>query len=67
MGLLAFGIVLILIGVVLAATNLLGLAILAGPLVWLGWVTLGIGVILAILHFALGPRRTVIERERRTL
>ena len=53
------------IGVILAFTNLLGFAALGGTLVWLGWICLGIGVILAILHFVMGPRRTVVEREYR--
>ena len=66
MGFLAFGIVLILVGIVLAFTNVLGFAALGGTLVWLGWICLGIGVILAILHFVIGPRRTtVVEREYR--
>lgn len=69
MGFLAFGIVLILVGIVLAFTNALGFAALGGTLVWLGWICLGIGVILAILHFAMGGTRrtTVIERRGRTL
>lgn len=68
MGFLAFGILLIVVGVVLSFTNLLGLAGLGGSLAWIGWICLGIGVILAILHFIMGPRRTVVEREtRRTL
>lgn len=68
MGLLAFGIVLIVIGFLVGATNLLGLAELAGPLVWLGWIVLAIGIVLAILHFVMAPRRdVVVERRRRAL
>lgn len=68
MGFLAFGILLIVVGVLLSFTNLLGLAGLGGSLQWIGWICLGIGVILAILHFVMGPRRTVVEREyRRTI
>jgi hypothetical protein len=65
MGFLSLGIVLILIGIVLAFTNALGFAALGGSLVWLGWICLGIGIILAILHFVMGPRGTVVEREVR--
>lgn len=67
MGFLTFGIVLILVGVVLAFTNALGFAALGGTFVWIGWICLGIGVILAILHFAMGGSRrtTVVEREYR--
>ena len=70
MGFLTFGIVLILVGVVLAFTNALGFASLGASFVWIGWICLGIGVILAILHFAMGGalrRTTVIERRGRTL
>lgn len=66
MGMLALGIVLVLVGLVLAFTNLLGLATLAQPLIWLGWVCVAIGIVLAILHFVGGTRReTVVEREYR--
>ena len=66
MGFLALGILLIVVGVLLAFTNALGFAALGGTLVWLGWICLGIGIILAILHFVMGPRRTtVVEREYR--
>lgn len=65
MGLLAFGIVLIVLGVILAATNLLGFAALGGTLVWLGWICLGIGIVLAILHFLMGPRRRDVIIDRR--
>lgn len=65
MGFLALGILLIVVGVVLAFTNAFGFAGLGGTLVWLGWISLGIGVLLAILHFVMGPRRSgyVVERE----
>ena len=67
MGMLAFGIVLLVLGVVLSATNFLGLAELSGPFVWIGWVAIAIGLVLAILHFVTaGTRRTdtVIEERR---
>jgi len=67
MGLLAFGIVLILVGIVLSFTNLLGLAGISGSLVWLGWVCIGLGVILAIAHLFMGRRTTVVERRYREL
>jgi amino acid transporter len=66
MGFLSLGIVLIVVGILLAFTNLMGFAALGGALVWLGWICIGIGIILAILHFVLAPRRTtVVEREVR--
>lgn len=68
MGMLAFGIVLLVIGVVLAATNFLGLATLSEPLVWLGWVAIAIGIVLAILHFVTAGRArddVVVERRYR--
>lgn len=68
MGFLAFGILMIVVGVILAFTNVLGLGGLGDSFVWVGWICLGIGIILAILHFVMGPRRTVVEREtRRTI
>lgn len=66
MGLLAFGIVLLVVGIVLAFTNLLGLAALAAPLTWLGWVAIALGLVLAILHFVTAGRRDeVVVEERR--
>lgn len=67
MGMLGVGILLIVLGVLVAATNAFGLAEIGATFVWLGWICLAIGVVLAILHFAMGPRTTVIERERRTI
>jgi protein-S-isoprenylcysteine O-methyltransferase Ste14 len=67
MGLLALGIVLILLGIVFSFTNLLGLAGIGDNLQWLGWVVLAIGVILAIVHFVTAGRRrdeVVVERRR---
>lgn len=66
MGMLALGIVLVLVGLVLAFTNLLGLAALAQPIIWLGWVCVAIGIVLAIVYFVgAGRRDRVIEREYR--
>lgn len=68
MGFLALGIVLIILGVVLSFTNLFGFAGLGGSLVWIGWICIGIGLVLAILHFVMGPRRTtVVERRYREI
>lgn len=67
MGMMALGIVLVVVGLILAFTNVLGLAELAQPLVWLGWVCVAIGIVLALIY-AFGARRTggtVIEREYR--
>ncbi len=66
MGLLALGIVLILLGIIFSFTNLLGLAGIGDNLQWLGWVVLAIGVVLAIVHFVTAGRRrdVVIERRR---
>lgn len=67
MGMMALGIVLVVVGLVLAFTNVLGLAELAQPLVWLGWVCVAIGIVLALIY-AFSARRagtTVVEREYR--
>ncbi len=55
MGLIRLGIVLIIVGVLLSVTGLFGSG---GPIQYLGWVVLAIGVILAILHDAGGRRHT---------
>jgi hypothetical protein len=65
MGLLALGIVLILVGILFSFTNLLGLAGIGDNLQWLGWVVLAIGVVLAIVHFVMAPRRDVVVERRR--
>ena len=65
MGLLALGIVLILVGIIFSFTNLLGLAGIGDNLQWLGWVVLAIGVVLAIVHFATAGRRREVVYERR--
>lgn len=64
MALLALGIVLILVGIILGFTNAFGFAALGGSLVWLGWVCVGIGVLLAIVHL-FTRRRTGVVVERR--
>lgn len=56
MGLIGLGIVLIIVGVLLSVTGFFGLA---GPLQYLGWVVLVIGVILAIIHYVSGRRQAV--------
>jgi hypothetical protein len=66
MALLTLGILLILIGIVLSFTNAFGFAGLAGSLVWLGWICIGLGIVLAILHLFTRRRvgTTVVERRR---
>lgn len=67
MGMMAFGILLVIVGLLLAFTNALGLAELAQPLVWLGWVSVAIGVVLALIYAFAGRTRrdVVVEREYR--
>lgn len=67
MGMMAFGILLVVVGLLLAFTNALGLAELAQPLVWLGWVCVAIGVVLALIYAFSGRTRrdVVVEREYR--
>lgn len=67
MGMMTLGVVLVVVGLVLAFTNLLGLAELAQPLIWIGWVVLAIGVVLALVSLATRGRRrdVVVEREYR--
>lgn len=67
MGLLSLGIILVLVGLVLAFTNLFGFAGLGGGLMWLGWILLAIGVILTIVHMVAGRRAVVYERRRGVL
>jgi hypothetical protein len=67
MALLALGIILILVGIVLGFTNAFGFAAIGGSLVWLGWVCIGIGVLLAIVHLFTRRRTTVVERRYRDL
>lgn len=67
MALLTLGIVLILIGIVLSFTNVLGFAALGGSLVWLGWICLGLGILLAIVHLFTRRRAVVVERRYRDL
>ncbi|HET6405094.1 MAG TPA: hypothetical protein VFH78_10640 [Candidatus Thermoplasmatota archaeon] len=66
MGMMALGILLVIVGLVLSFTNALGLAELAQPLVWLGWVCIAIGIVLALIYAFAGRRRdVVVEREYR--
>lgn len=66
MGMMAFGILLVIVGLVLAFTNVLGLAELAQPIVWLGWISVALGLILALVYAVSGRRRdVVVEREVR--
>ena len=68
MALLALGIVLILVGIVLSFTNAFGFAALGGSLVWLGWVCIGLGILLAIVHlFSRRRSGVVVERRYREL
>ena len=64
MGLLTLGIVLVLVGLILAFTNVLGFAGLGSAFVWVGWLCVAIGVVLAIVHLVAG-RRTVVVGDRR--
>lgn len=67
MGMMAFGILLVVVGLLLAFTNALGLAELAQPFIWLGWICVAIGIVLALIY-AFSARRdrdVVIEREYR--
>lgn len=52
MGYLAFGVFLLFVGTVLAVS---GSPLLLGA----GWVCLGLGAVLAVVHFAIGPARRV--------
>ncbi len=55
MGLIRIGIALILIGILLSLT---GLFDFGGTLRYIGWIALVVGVVLAILHYAMGDRST---------
>lgn len=65
MGLLTLGVVLVLVGLIMAFTNVFGFAGLGGSLMWIGWVLVALGVILAIVHLVMGPRRRAVVYERR--
>lgn len=68
MGMMTFGILLVVIGLILAFTNALGLAALSQPLIWLGWVSVAIGVVLALIYAVTArsrDREVVVEREYR--
>lgn len=65
MGLLALGILLVVVGLILSFTNAMGFAPLGDNLVWLGWVVFAVGVILAVIHFVMAPRRDVVVERRR--
>ncbi|HUR69716.1 MAG TPA: hypothetical protein VM370_10775 [Candidatus Thermoplasmatota archaeon] len=54
MGLLALGLFLLLLGVGLALTPM---AAFAPILAWAGWIAMVVGVILAVVHLAVGRRR----------
>jgi hypothetical protein len=53
MGLIWLGIVLIVLGVLLSFT---GLFPVGGALANIGWLLLLVGIVLAVLHFVVGPR-----------
>ena len=67
MALLTFGILLVVLGLILAFTNAFGIGAIGGTLMWLGWICVGIGVILAVVHFVTAGRRrdVVVEHEYR--
>lgn len=48
---LAFGLFLLLLGVVVASTG-------TGSFFWAGWISIAFGAILLVAHVAVGPRRT---------
>ncbi len=59
---LGLGIALLVAGVILSILPFFG--VLAGPLIYIGWVLIAVGVVLAIYHFVTGrtlggPGRTV--------
>ena len=51
---LELGIVLLLIGVILTVTNAVGFAAIGSGLIWVGWICLAVGLILALMHFVSG-------------
>lgn len=72
MGMMALGILLVVLGLVLAVMNLFRLAELSAPVTWLGWPSLVIGIILALIDGVTSRRVTsrrvtdvVVEREYR--
>lgn len=65
MGLLTLGVILVLVGLIMAFTNVFGFAGLGGSLMWVGWVLIAVGVILAIVHLVARPRRDVVYERRR--
>jgi len=68
MALLGLGILLVIVGIVLSFTNAFGFAGLGGSLVWLGWVCIGLGILLAIVHLFTRRRSgVVVERRYREL
>lgn len=67
MGLLGLGVVILLVGLLLAATNWLGLGIVADEFWWIGWAVFAVGVVLAILSYVMTPRRDAVVYERRRI
>lgn len=65
MALLGLGILLVIVGLVLAVTNFMGLGVLADEFWWIGWVVFGVGLVLALVHMAMAPRRREVVYERR--
>lgn len=53
MGLIGLGIALVIVGLLLGLTGFLGIASIFQ---YIGWILLGIGVILAIVHYATAAR-----------
>ncbi|MHB8605911.1 MAG: DUF1328 domain-containing protein [Thermoplasmatota archaeon] len=53
--LIRWGIGLLIIGLLLSLTGIGGL--LTGPLVYIGWILLVVGLVLTVLHFVMGSGR----------
>ena len=64
MGLLAFGIFLLVVGAALAFAELAPLGGFGAPLMWAGWVCLALGAILIVAHVATGPKRARMAGQR---
>lgn len=63
---LGLGIALLVIGAILSFLPIFGVAI-GGPLMWLGWILVLVGIVLAIWHFVTGRTATGGTLRGRTL